>query len=125
MLRACHEVLRPGGRIAGYTIHTPTGLSRDDAKRASELGPSEVLADSAPCDLLRAAGFKVLLEEDVTADFKSTCEAMLGARHQLEDELRAEEGDALFEEEQQKKLHMIEGVSRGLLRRSLHVASKP
>ena len=125
MLRACHEVLRPAGRISGYTIHTPTGLSQDDTKRASELGPSEVLADSAPCDLLRVAGFEVLLEEDVTADFKSTCEAILAGRREFEDELRAEEGDALFEEEQQKRLDLIEGVSRGLLRRSLHVASRP
>jgi hypothetical protein len=42
----------------------------------------------------------------------------------LEDALRAEEGDERYEEEQQDKRGMLQGIDEGLLRRSLIVAVK-
>jgi len=124
VLRACYEILRPGGRIAGYAIHVPPGLSEAQARRAAELGPSEVLAESPIGDLLREAGFRVIVDEDVTEDFQATCEAILRARRDLEEELRGEEGDVVFEEELEKKALTLQGISEDLLRRSLLVASK-
>ena len=124
MLRACYEVLRPDGRIAGYVIYAPPGLTEAQRKRASELGPSEVLAESRLGDLLRETGFRVIVDEDVTDDFQATCVAILQARRDLEDELRGEEGDVVFEEELEKKALTLQGISEDLLRRSLLVASK-
>jgi hypothetical protein len=124
VLRACHDVLKPGGRIAGYTIHTPQGLSESQGKRASELGPSEVLSEASPVDLLRAASFNVIVEQDVTEHFRATCEAILRARSDLESKLRNEEGDALFEEEQEGRTLKLRGITEGLLQRSLIVAIK-
>ncbi len=124
MLRACYEVLRPDGRIAGYAIHAPPGLSEPQRRRASKLGPGEVLAESPIGNLLREAGFRVIVDEDVTDDFQATCVAILQARRELEEELRGAEGDVVFEEELEKKSLLLQGISEGLLRRSLSVASR-
>jgi hypothetical protein len=91
---------------------------------AAELGPMAVNADRSPAELLRAAGFYVLLEEDVTATFQATAEAFWRAREDLADTLRLEEGDVRFEEEQQSTEAVLDGIARGLLRRSLHVGWK-
>jgi hypothetical protein len=99
--------------MAGYVIHTPDGLSQRDQRRASELGPSEVAAEASPGGLAEATGFSLILQEDVTAGFRTTCEALLRARGELEDALRIAEGHEAFEEEQQKKRWMLEGIDAG------------
>ncbi len=73
---------------------------------------------------MRSAGFSVIRQEDVTAGFRATCEAMIRARTELEDALRVEEGHEVYEEEQHKKRSMLEGIDEGLLLRSLIVAVK-
>jgi len=74
--------------------------------------------------LLREAGFQVIVDEDVTEDFRATCKAILQARRALEGELCALEGGVAFEDELLKKTLTLQGVSEGLLRRSLLVASR-
>ncbi len=110
--------------MAGYVIHTPKGLSATAQRRANELGPSATAAAASPDDLARSVGFSVILVEDVTPLFRTTCEAILRARGEVEDELRVAEGPHAFEEEQQKKRRMLEGIDEGLLLRSLVVAGK-
>ncbi len=117
-------MVKAGGRIAGYVIHTPQGLRREDECRAAELGPSAVAAPALPEDLATSVGFSVIRREDVTAHFRMTCEAIVRARTELEDALRAEEGDEGYEEEQQDKRGMLQGIDEGLLLRSLIVAVK-
>ncbi len=110
--------------MAGYVIHTPVGLSQRDMAKADELGPSDVAAAISPADLARSAGFSVVRQEDVTSDFRTTCETILRARGELEEALRAEEGPEAYEEEQQKKRNMLLGIDQGLLLRCLIVAEK-
>ena len=110
--------------MAGYVIHTPVGLSQRDMAKADELGPSDAAAAMSPADLARSAGLSVVRQEDVTSDFRVTCEAVLRARSELEKALRAEEGPEVFEDEQQKKRSMLLGIDQGLLLRCLIVAEK-
>lgn len=124
MLRACHDILEPGGRIGGYTIHTRPGLSAAEEKLAADWGPSQVTATAPPDELLVTAGFSEVEIHDVTGTFLATCRALLRARAEHETELRREEGDATYEEEQEKKRKMARGIEEDLLRRSLIVASK-
>lgn len=105
-------------------IQAPPGLSEAQAQRASEYGPSEVLAGSSTGDLFREIGFRVIVDEDVTEDFRSSCAATLRASRKLEGELRGEDGHVVFKEEMEKKALMLRGISEGLLKRSLLVASK-
>ena len=124
MLRECDRVLKPEGRIAGYVIHVPSGMTEAQERRATELGPSEVVAPSSFEALTQAAGLTLLLTEDVTEAFRSTCAALATARKDLENELRAAEGDDFYDEERRKKNAMLQGIDEGILRRSLVVASK-
>ena len=124
MMRECHRVLEPGGRMAGYVIHTPVVLSEGDMAKADELGPSNSSATKSPADLARSAALSEIQQEDVTAHFRVTCEAILRARIELEETLRVEEGWEVFEEEQQKTRNMLLGIDQGLLLRSLIVAEK-
>ena len=124
MLRECNRVLKPGGRIAGYVIHIPAGVTEAQERRAAELGPSDVTAPASPQALTRAAGLTIVVTEDVTDAFRATCAALAAARRDLEDELRANEGDDFYEEERRKKNAMLKGIAAGILRRSLVVANK-
>ncbi len=124
MLRECNRVLKSGGCIAGYVIHIPTGLTEAQERRAADLGPSDVTASTSPEVLTQAAGLTVVVKEDVTDAFRATCAALVAARRDLEDELRADEGDDFYEEERRKKNAMLQGIDEGILCRSLVVANK-
>ncbi len=115
-------MLEPGGRVAGYLIHTPVGLSESETARARDLGPSAV-ASSAPGDeLTSTAGLTIVAHEDVTGAFHHICESILKVRAKLETELRAEEGDEVYEEEVGRLTSTLTGIREGLLLRSLVVA---
>ena len=124
MLRECHRLLKPAASIAGYVIQTPRGLNSAARKRASDLGPPEVLAPESQASLNQRAGLTMILEEDVTDRFLETCQALLLARKTLEEKLRPLEGNETYEEELQKAESKMLGISEGLLRRSLIVARK-
>ena len=124
MLRECNRVLKSGGCIAGYVIHIPTGLTEAQERRAADLGPSDVTASTSPEVLTQAAGLTVVVKEDVTDAFRATCAALVAARRDLGDELRADEGDDFYEEERRKKNAMLQGIDEGILCRSLVVANK-
>jgi hypothetical protein len=124
VLRECHRLLKPDATVAGYTIHTPEGLSPTDQQRAVELGPSAVNASKSPANLVREVGLAVIYEKDVTEVFRSSCESLVRAREELEEQLRAAQGDEVYEEELGKKRDTLLGISEGLLLRSLTVAKK-
>ena len=124
MLRECNRVLKSGGCIAGYVIHIPTGLTDAQERRAEDLGPSDVTASTSPEVLTQAAGLTVVVKEDVTDAFRATCAALVAARRDLEDELRADEGDDFYEEERRQKNAMLQEIDEGILCRSLVVANK-
>jgi SAM-dependent methyltransferase len=124
-MRECGRVLKPGGRLVGYLIHTPAGLTSRRYERAAELGPAEVVTDEPLLHLVEAAGLRLLAQVDVTSVFRQTCEAISEARRAHEAELRDEEGDELFEEGQERKAAMSAGIDEGLLLRSLLVAERP
>ena len=124
MLRECRRVLKSGGRIAGYVIHPPAGLTPAQEQRAAELGPSDVTAPASPAALTESAGLTIVVTEDVTAAFRATSAALRAARRDLEAELRGDEGDDFYEEALRTQDAMLCGIDERLLCRSLIVASK-
>ena len=125
MLRECRRVLKQGGRLAVLVIETMPGLGEEQAAAATDLGPSAVEADDSLEEMARMAGFEVQHVEDVTNEFEATAASIWNAREASESELRAAEGDEDYETEQGKKARMLEGIRRGLLRRTLLIATKP
>ena len=110
--------------MAGYVIHLPDGLSSADEARVDELVGMEVKADGPPAELAERAGFSVLACEDATEQFRTTCRAIVRAREEHEQELRAVDGDEAYEEDQARKANVLTGIEDGLLERSLIVVAK-
>jgi hypothetical protein len=106
-------------------IHAAPGLSSRDYRRAVELGPSEVGDRQDPVPLHETARFSEVERIDVTETFLSTCSSFLEVRERYEDELRLAEGNDEFEEQQEKKRGLVEGITTGVLRRSLLSGTKP
>jgi hypothetical protein len=118
-------VLRPGGRIAYYNIFVPPGLPEHLRRRAHRAGPNAVGSRGiTQTELLARAGFESISETDLTDEFLATSRAWNGGRRIREAELRAEFGDAWFEDRQADSDAMLSGIEEGLLRRSLFVASR-
>ena len=124
MLRECHRVVKEGGCLAGFVIHTPAGLSATAKQRASELGPDAVVAAALPEDLTLEAGFLNVVRTDVTHQFKATVEAMLRAARRWEAELRVEQGEEEYVAGRERGKAMLIGIREGLLLRSLVTAIK-
>jgi hypothetical protein len=124
VLRACRRLLRPGGRIAYFTIFATPGLSKRAHRRAVRLGPRAVASRGEQGELLRRAGFDRVVETDATADFLETARRWVDHASALEDELRPTLGDALFDEQQTDRTEMITAIEEGLLSRALFEGKK-
>ena len=111
-------MLRQGGVLAGYVIHTPPGLSEADLESAGDLGPSFVAGMDDPAASAALSGFDVLHVQDVTARFRATGLAWIEGLGDREALLREELGDVEHEYELERKGCIIEGIESGLLRRS-------
>ena len=105
--------MKPGARIAGFVIHTPDNLTAAARRRVEELMPMEVLADGPPAQLATEAGFSVLGCDDVTEQFRVTCDSILRSREKFEAELRDVDGDEVFEDDQRRKEAVLTGIDEG------------
>ena len=110
--------------MACYSIHTTPSLSTNDYQKAISLGPSEVGSKLDLQLLAELSGFSEIVQINVTDNFLHTCRSLIAARERRAAELRLEEGDGPYEEEETKKRKVVEGVETGLLVRSLLVAAK-
>lgn len=125
VLRACRRLLRPGGRLAFYTIVISPGLSEADYRRARQAGPSAVASRRDHEAMLRAAGFTKVATADVTPDFLGTARAWLETQERYGPQLRVSVGEAPFEERQEESRALVAAIEGGLLRRALFVAQRP
>ena len=109
--------------MAYYNIFVPLGLPSHLHRRALHAGPSAVSSRGiSQVELLTRAGFKSVVETDLTEDFLLTARAWFEGREARESELRASFGDSWFEDRQADSRAMIPAIEEGLLRRSLFVA---
>jgi hypothetical protein len=124
VLRACRRLLRPGGRIAYFTIFTKPGLSKRAHRRAVRLGPRAVASLREQPELLEAAGFAEVAATDVTPDFLATARRWVRYASKFEGQLRSTIGDKLFDEQQTDRAEMIAAIEEGLLSRALFEGTK-
>lgn len=123
MLRASRRLLRPGGRLAFFTISIPYGLSAAEHRRAVAAGPPAVTGPPA-AELLTRAGFVDVREEDVTADYLATTRAWRAARLRHRDALRPVDPE-VYDDRLARGEAAIEAIDAGRLRRTFCVARRP
>ena len=114
-------MLKGGGVLAGYVIHTPPGLGEAGLEQAGDLGPSFVGGWEDPGAEAEGVGFRVVEMVDVTARFRETALAWLAGLMDREGALRGELGDAEYEREVERNECIVEGIDGGLLLRGFCV----
>src|SRR5205807_2624904 len=117
------RLLRPGGRLAFTTIHTPDDLTPAQHSLAGVAGPPAV-AGADPAELLARAGFGNVRSWDVTPDYLATSTAWRAARLRHRDALRPLD-PATFDDRVERGRREAEALRNGLLRRTLYVAVRP
>ena len=124
MLRASRLLLKPGGRIAFYTIFVPGGLTDAEYRRAARSGPRSVATRRQHQELLYVAGFVDIKEQDVTPEFLRTARGWVQARERYAADLRQSLGEPEFARKQSESRAQISAIEAGLLRRSLFTAKR-
>jgi hypothetical protein len=124
VLRASKRILRPGGRIAFYTIFIPPDLSEQDYRRAQFAGPSAVAFRRNHQEILRSVGFVEITETNATDDYLRIARALAEARERHAEDLRKAHGEAWLSQKQEQDRIKLAAIETGLLRRSLFVAKR-
>jgi len=125
VLRACHRLLRPGGRLAFTTIHTPPGLAAEQMQRADALGPPTVAEPQDHVEMLRVAGFVEPEQIDVTNAYLGTARAWFREREAAAAELIGLEGEQAFRDRQLELRNRIAGPEERIIGRSILAARRP
>jgi hypothetical protein len=125
VLRACRDLLKPGGRLAFTTIFITPGVSRRDYLRASRARGPGAASRRETAELLDAAGFCDVHERDVTKAFARATRAYLETSARYATELRSEWGEAKFDEAQRDRATTLVLVRDGVLRRGMFTARRP
>lgn len=125
MLRACHDLLKPGGRLAFSVIYIRPGVDERAYRRAARARGRGVATRSTPAELLRAAGFVDVRETDVTPAFARTTRAYLDTSCELHDQLTREWGDASLAQSMDHWRKSLAVTEEGILCRGIFSARRP
>ncbi len=125
VLRACHRVLKPEGRIAYYTIYVPADLSDADYRRITKFWPPAANGRRWPSEMLESAGFIDVHETDVTKQYRKTSQAWGEGRRRRYDQLAQAMGEETLKGKIEEGDAILGSIKDGLLRRSLLTARRP
>ena len=118
MLRECRRVHKKRGRQVVVTIEIAEGLGVAQRARAIQLGPEDLGTGGPLRDLVAQSGFEVVIERDLTEDFRVSLLDRLDALDQNDAELRRAEGHEMVDTERQKRTDVLTAVQEGMLRRT-------
>ena len=125
VLRACHRVLKPGGRIAYYTIYVAPDLSAPDYRRIMKFWPSASVGRRSLSEMLESAGFTDVHETDVTRQYGVTSRAWVEGRRRRYDKLAQAMGEEALNGKIEEGESILALIKDGLLKRSLLTARRP
>jgi cyclopropane fatty-acyl-phospholipid synthase-like methyltransferase len=119
VLKACREAISSDGNMAFSVILTTPGLTGADYRKAVESGPSFIAADDDYPNLIRAAGWDLIEQIDLSADFFTTLGVMRDNELENADELEKLLGSEETERRLRRTEESLYGLERGLIRREL------
>jgi hypothetical protein len=117
-------VLKPGGRLAFFTIHMATGLTKREQGRARRAGPPALATRRPYPQLLAAAGFTSVEAHDMSDEFTKTAASWFESRSRYEAELRATEGETEYLDCTRERRLLLAAARDGLLKRTLFTAER-
>ena len=125
MLRACHTVLKPGGRIAYFNIFISHDVPEEERRRLRDAGHGERYTRAEQQALLRSAGFARIRETDVTDGYLRVQRALYEANVRHARGAQRVQGRQQFADRQETRRRTIREIEAGVLKRSLFVAERP
>ena len=125
MLRACLDLLKPGGRLAFTTIYIVPGVGERDYRRAARARGPGAAERRSMTDLLESAGFVAVRERDATKPFARSTRAYLETSERRSRELTVEWGEKKFSDSQRNRRATLALIGAGVLRRGLFTARRP
>jgi ubiquinone/menaquinone biosynthesis C-methylase UbiE len=119
LVRECARVLRPGGRMAFFSIHPAAGLTPSERRRASRDGPIHVALSRPHRELLARAGFLNTAEYDVSEEFATVSQDWIDQWDAHRADMEALWGRDAYVERQRERRAQLRSTQLGILRRSL------
>jgi SAM-dependent methyltransferase len=122
VLAECRRVATPGARMFFYVIEVTPGLSDQAKARAVEAGPPFVDAPGDYPQLLARSGWKVMVRDDVTAEYRDSLAKLVRA-FDADRELGAALGEDYLLESRVQRMAQIAAIDDGLLLRETCLAT--
>lgn len=124
VLRECRRVIGPGGRMVFSVISIAPGLAAGDYQRAVAAGPLFMETAAGYPALLQLTGWRIVLHEDLTPEYRRSARHALRAEEAHADALIKILGDAEFSDKLARRRRTVQALDEGLLRREL-IAAEP
>jgi len=122
VLNACHDAVRPGGRVVFSVILVAPGLSGAAYERAVAGGPPVVETAASYPTMLRQADWRLTDRVDLTDTFRASLRRMLDIEQARATELSELLGTDDVAAMLNRRRTMLGAVEDGLLRRQLYEA---
>ena len=123
VLAACRHIIRDGGRMAFSILAVAPDLSPAAHARAVANGPDFIEAEADYPTLLRATGWSLLEQHDLTAAYAASCRRQQRADQEHATAVAALIGAKELSERQAGWISKLACLEEGLLRRAFYVAT--
>jgi cyclopropane fatty-acyl-phospholipid synthase-like methyltransferase len=124
VLKECHAMLKPGGRMAFTTIYAAPGVDERSYRRACRVRGCGFAERRQMTGLMNAAGFVAVKERDVTREFARTTRAYLETSARHETELSDVWGADRYRDWQHDRAATLALIEEGVVRRGLFTARR-
>jgi len=125
VLRACYDLLKPGGRIVLTSIFVAPDATEAQYRRAIAARGRGSGSRREITGLLTAAGFEGVHARDVSRAFARSSRAFYETASRYAEELRESWGTETFEDRLGSGRATLELIEEGVLKRGLFWARKP
>ena len=122
VLTSCRRVVGADGKMVFAVISIAPGLTAAEYEQAASCGPPFIDTEVPYPQMLAQAGWEIVDQRDMTANYSVTLGNMLDQLESNADEIASLFGDDDAAEERARRRATLAALKQGLLRRDLFVA---